>query len=71
MIEQLTPAYRFVCDRCGKEQFSKEGVLLIMYPITFSDDCGKVKSGDVCRDCYKDFCDLAENFFDEVNKNEM
>jgi hypothetical protein len=69
MIEQLAPVYRFVCDRCGKEQFFNGENYTPGYIIKFSNGIRIVKNGRVCSDCYLDFCELAENFFDEVNKN--
>lgn len=71
MIERLTPKYRFVCDRCGKEQFcySEEivrfKVLFICRKAIFEYD--KIE-GEVCQECYKDFLEIAHNFFDEANK---
>lgn len=70
MIEQLTPSYRFVCDRCGTEQFGNENNELGAYPISFSNNFRVVRIGVVCHNCYTDFCEIAENFFDEVNKDE-
>lgn len=73
MFEQITPIYKFTCDRCGREQLSgDEGVRV--YRIKFEDktDIFKTisKEGEVCEECHKDFVELSQNFFDEVNKNE-
>lgn len=69
MIERITPAYRFTCDRCGKERFFNEESYTPGYDIKFANGIRSVKMGGVCSDCYLDFCELAENFFDEVNKD--
>ena len=73
MIVQLSPKYKFVCDRCGKEEFPNDnGDFSIPFEVTFSEPhlVGRrlVKAGQVCGACYKDFIQLAENFFDEVNR---
>lgn len=71
MIEQLTPKYKFICDRCGKEKYIDDETLV--FEVAFVDIRGIVKApatvkGQVCYHCYKDFYELAGNFFNEVNK---
>lgn len=68
MIEQLTPSYRFICDRCGKIQDGEKEEITV-YPVNFGNGFRSRRNGEICSDCYNDFCELAENFFDEVNKN--
>ena len=74
MKVRLTPKYKFVCDRCGKEEFLAEEDEYIEYPtVTFQKYTSIVKmpskkEGQVCADCLTEFWELAENFFDEVNK---
>lgn len=66
MIEQLTPSYKFTCDRCGKAILADEieyNEVKFVYSV-FSN----AKTGQVCKDCYNDFKELADNFFDEANK---
>lgn len=69
MIERLNPEYCFTCDRCGAVEFGNEEKVIYAYPINFSNDARAVNMGVVCRNCYTDFCEIAENFFDEVNKD--
>ena len=71
MIVELTPRYKFICDRCGKEEYVKSETP--EYKIIFTGFDGIFKllikiEGQVCYRCYKDFCEIAGNFFDEVNK---
>lgn len=68
MIERLLPSYRFICDRCGKICDGEEGEIKA-YPVNFWNGSRSRREGEICSDCYNDFCDLADNFFDEVNKN--
>ena len=74
MKVRLTPEYKFVCDRCGKEEFLDEEDVFIEYPtVTFSKQTSIIQmpikmEGQVCADCLTEFWELAENFFDEVNK---
>lgn len=70
MIEQLTPSFRFTCDRCGKKYDGKEGEMPTWFSISFSSSYTCNKYGEVCEECHKDFCELAESFFDELNKTE-
>lgn len=72
MIEQLTPKYKFTCDRCGKETYFDGEVqkfvvefLNIEFPLLLAPT--RIK-GEVCYHCCKDFYELAGNFFNEVNK---
>ena len=71
MIEQITPSFRFTCDRCGKEQLFRAGSPIERYTVRFEKGIhdGTIK-GDICDECYNDFCVLADNFFDEVNRDE-
>ncbi len=69
MIDQLTPAYRFTCDRCGEIQEGSKVSELKYYDAEFCNGLRIIKKGDVCKRCYINFCEIAENFFDEVNKN--
>lgn len=72
MIVRLTPEYKFVCDRCGKEQTpDNEGELFGIHDVQFEEftDGRFLKSkGSVCHSCCLDFWQIASNFFDEVNK---
>lgn len=75
MIERLTARYRIVCDRCGKEWEEYETAYSTgLFPVAFVNEDinlgyrGKIADGDVCKECYQDFIDIANNFFDEVNK---
>ena len=65
MIVQLTPSFKFICDRCGAEEYHITG----SHEIGFENGM-KITRGQVCEKCYKDFVELAENFFDEANKQE-
>lgn len=72
MIVKLTPDFKFVCDRCGKEEFpNEEGYIKVPHEIEFSEhkkpkfEC---KNGQVCSACAAEFWEFANNFFDEVNK---
>ena len=72
MILKLTPDFKFVCDRCGKEEFSnEEGHIEGLHHIEFREhkmfkfNC---KNGEVCSACVAEFWEFANNFFDEVNK---
>lgn len=74
MIETKT-TYRIVCDRCGKEQHRKEYESVKIRSISFTCHditlrARHIKEGDVCEECFKDFCELAESFFDDLNKTE-
>lgn len=71
MIVKLTPDYKFVCDRCGKEQFLDEKERVEIHDVQFKESFdGRIlkSAGSVCHSCYLDFLQIAENFFDEVNK---
>lgn len=72
MVVKLTPEYKFVCDRCGHEIYPGEDGLLMetTHEAKFFTDVRQVASGSVCHKCFSDFRELAENFFDEVNKHE-
>jgi hypothetical protein len=75
MIVQLTPDIKFVCDRCGKEEFPNEKGELVLHPEVMFSETGAImtkskrKKGEVCADCLAEFWEFAENFFDEVNKD--
>ena len=73
MFKRLTQYYEFTCDRCGKKETCSESERSQMglRPVEFRvvlENRDKVTKGDVCDECYKEFCEIAENFFDEVNK---
>ena len=74
MIVQLTPNIKFVCDRCGKEEFPDEnGELNVPSTVNFREfksmvSRPKTKEGQVCTDCLAEFWEFANNFFDDVNK---
>jgi hypothetical protein len=73
MIVELSPKYKFVCERCGKEKFpdGEHGISGI-YEVAFEDRSmlreRDIKKGSICEECFAEFCELANNFFDEVNK---
>lgn len=72
MIVKLTPDYKFVCDRCGKEKYPDENHEIVApHEVRFVEDCfirQKSIDGQVCQNCFDEFWELANNFFDEVNK---
>ena len=71
MIVQLTPDYKFVCDRCGREWLPDEEKNVEAYDVAFVHDQRirvKNKNGQICKECYDEFWELAENFFAEENK---
>jgi hypothetical protein len=80
MIIRLTQKYKITCDRCGKEEYADEhgygGVkgtdAVEVREISFCRNClhKPIAIGNVCKECYKDFCELAENFFDDANKGD-
>ena len=76
MKVQLTPRWKFVCDRCGKETYLNEGDYIAdLHEVVFGEFhplriTKNSRSGDVCEDCFNDFLEIANNFFDEVNKVE-
>ncbi len=77
MIIQLSPKYKFVCERCGKEKFPNdygymdtEDVSEIAVAISYKeeDKLPIPKRIQVCRECRDDFETFWENFRDSVNK---
>ena len=75
MVIRLTPEYKFVCDRCGKEwdvASTEDGNSTEIHTVEFGEKRvpfrGKFKEGEICRACATEFWELANNFFDEVNK---
>ena len=74
MIVKLTPEAKFVCDRCGKEQFPKTDGYFedgSIREVSFLDNRifrESRKAGQVCASCFDEFLEIANNFFDEVNK---
>ena len=74
MIVRLKPEYKFVCDRCGKEEFPNENNEFRIFPtVTFQKRTSIVqmpckREAQVCDNCLAEFWEFAENFFDEVNK---
>lgn len=69
MITVLTKQFKVTCDRCGKEElcddYTKSSV--DYGEVRFATETKTLKMGGVCKECYKAFCEIAENFFDEVN----
>jgi hypothetical protein len=62
-----------VCDRCGKEWFGDEEGPVEVHNVEFMEDFGFKhvnKQGQICKACLTEFWELANNFFDEVNKGE-
>jgi len=72
MVTRLAQKYKITCDRCGKEHVREEGVMddAVFCNITISNDIRRVAIADLCEDCYKEFEEFVENFFDEVNKHD-
>jgi len=72
MVTRLAQKYKITCDRCGKEHVREEGVMVdaVFCNITISNDIRRVAIADLCEDCYKEFEEFVENFFDEVNKHD-
>ena len=71
MLVRLSPRYRFVCDHCGIEAFAESYGEVPCHKVVFVEDgLTKVKSkkGEVCNECATAFWEIANNFFDEVNK---
>lgn len=73
MITPINRQYKITCERCGKTEYADADhdlkPLAMGYKrVSFADEVRTLKKGDVCNECYKEFCELAENFFDEVNK---
>ena len=71
----IEATYRFTCDRCGKEFATRAEHDLKAHRVEFGCQQGfensrAVKCGQVCEECFKDFCELAESFFDDLNKTE-
>ena len=71
MIVRLTPEYKFVCDRCGKEKYRDNDEP--EFEVAFVSIKGVIAApmrvkGQVCYRCYKDFHEIAGNFFAEENK---
>lgn len=77
MIIAIAPRYKFVCERCGKEEFPSddgymdtENACEIAVAISFLID-SQLKMPEkiqVCRECRDDFETFWENFRDSVNK---
>ena len=53
----------YICDRCGRETPEGKAHAIIIR----TDGCTK-NIGEICEECFQDFCDFAESFFDELNK---
>lgn len=75
MVTTTNKQYKIVCERCGKKEYADDKPENHLKPldmgyheISFGDEVRTVAKGGVCRECYKEFRELAENFFDEVNK---
>lgn len=63
--------YKYTCDRCGKEGFFDIVGRSSYSFVCFDREYNPIKGGHVCPECLKDFTELAQNFFDEVNRNEQ
>lgn len=70
-------SYIVTCDRCGKTWENTECVdspatYGDIYSVAFTDELRAsgipLKSGHVCKECYKEFCRLAHSFFDGNDK---
>jgi hypothetical protein len=62
-----------VCDRCGREQLPDEDHCVETYDVAFAHEMMirvKKKGGQICKECYDEFWEFAENFFAEENKEE-
>jgi hypothetical protein len=61
-----------VYDRCGREQFPDEKHCVETYDVSFAHDMMirvKKKSGQICKECYDEFWELADNFLaEEINE---
>ncbi len=70
MIIRITQKYMMICDRCGKAKSTDEHEITDeFHEIVFTDGGFEpIAKGLACSECYKDFCELAENFFDDVNR---
>ena len=78
MVVQLSPRYKFVCDRCGKEEYFMNDKVFkldevskfdILFEASKNDyQANERIRGQVCYNCYSDFYEIANNFFNEVNK---
>lgn len=75
MIIQLSPKYKFVCERCGREKFPKddgymdaEDACEIAVAISFLIEDQLPKKIQVCRECRDEFETFWDNFRDVVNK---
>lgn len=70
MIEMITPRAKFICDRCGTSELLTEDSAYKIHEVKFIDDCmfKTYKQGQICKDCYSDFIEIADLFFDDVNK---
>lgn len=75
MIVAITPKWKFVCERCGKEKFPKddgymdaENTCEIAVAISFLMEDQLPKRIQVCRECRDEFETFWENFQDSVNK---
>jgi hypothetical protein len=72
MVEVI---YRFSCDRCGKKVESEANYPEAIHDVAFREitipkATRTVKGGTVCEECFKAFLELAESFFDDLNKGE-
>jgi hypothetical protein len=73
MIVKLSAVYKFVCDRCGKEMFPDEngcieGVCEVTFTARGQIKDIDIKKGQICEECFAEFCEIANNFFDDVNR---
>lgn len=63
--------YVYICDRCGKEVQNGKFRTILFRHVKSDRNIGELCTagrGDVCKECLQDFCDIAESFFDELNK---
>lgn len=70
MITRLTQRYKVTCDRCGRETYCDETRPTIIHEVVFGEHSLNLpyRSGHACDECYKDFCEIAELFFNESNR---
>lgn len=53
----------YICDRCGRDIAEGEELTIRI------DTSGRCKKrGEICEECFQDFCDIIESFFDDLNK---
>lgn len=77
MIIPITPKYKFVCERCGKEKLPKDDgyvdienvcEIAVSFSFLIDSELPMLERIQVCRECLDDFEAFWENFRDSVNK---